>query len=230
MTSANRTPREKKFASLVASQQWQANRHEPACSGIASPQFFPSHSDILLHFVIQPYFFLQRFICHETFCPLFRRPVPFLLVVGCSSPLVGADAESSEGLPGNTPSTRFPGLPRSPRPPIFKTSRTSAVSYSSCAPQFPRTRSDALTSHLDKRAQIGYWLVGAIFLWSSHAVSQEVAVGSGQRIVVARAWNPLDAAVQHCLEYLGNNHPDFELEGRSVGRTVRGCTSGICTM
>ena len=51
------------------------------------------------------------------------------------------------------------------------------------------------------------------------AASQEPVVGSAQRVVVARARAPRDAAVQHCLEYLGSEHPpDFELEGsaRSV--------------
>ena len=43
-------------------------------------------------------------------------------------------------------------------------------------------------------------------------------VGSAQRVVVARARDPRGAALQHCLEYLGSLHPDFELEGsaRSV--------------
>ena len=45
-------------------------------------------------------------------------------------------------------------------------------------------------------------------------------VGSAQRVVVARARAPRDAAVRHCLEYLRSEHPDFELEGsaRSVLR------------
>ena len=49
-------------------------------------------------------------------------------------------------------------------------------------------------------------------------LSQEPVVGSGQGVVVARARVPCDAAVQHCLEHLGSQHPDFELEGsaRSV--------------
>ena len=44
-------------------------------------------------------------------------------------------------------------------------------------------------------------------------LSQEPVVGSAQGVVVARA-----RAVQHCLERLGSQHPDFELEGsaRSV--------------
>ena len=43
-------------------------------------------------------------------------------------------------------------------------------------------------------------------------------MGSAQRVVVARARVPRDAAEQHCLEYRGSEHPDLELEGsaRSV--------------
>ena len=61
-------------------------------------------------------------------------------------------------------------------------------------------------------------MVGVIVLSSTVATSQEPVVGSAQRVVVARARAPRDAAVQHCLEYLGSYHPDFELEGsaRSV--------------
>ena len=49
-------------------------------------------------------------------------------------------------------------------------------------------------------------------------LSQEPVVGSAQGVVVARARAPRDAAVQHCLERLGSQHLDFELEGsaRSV--------------
>ena len=36
---------------------------------------------------------------------------------------------------------------------------------------------------------------------------------SAQRVVVARARAPRDAAVQHYLEYLDSEHPYFELEG-----------------
>ena len=45
------------------------------------------------------------------------------------------------------------------------------------------------------------------------AASQEAAVGPAQYVVVARARAPLDAVVQHCLEYLGPEHPNFELGG-----------------
>ena len=45
-------------------------------------------------------------------------------------------------------------------------------------------------------------MVGAIVLSPTDAASQEPVVGSVQRVVVARARAPRDAAVQHCLEYI----------------------------
>ena len=62
MTSANQTPRGHKFAPLVTSQQGRANQHEHACFGLSSPWSFPSRSGIPLHAVVQPWFFLRRFI------------------------------------------------------------------------------------------------------------------------------------------------------------------------
>ena len=61
-------------------------------------------------------------------------------------------------------------------------------------------------------------MVGAIILSPTDAASQEAVVNSAQRVVMTRAWAPRGAAVQHCLEYLGSEHPEFELEGsaRSV--------------
>ena len=61
-------------------------------------------------------------------------------------------------------------------------------------------------------------MVGAIVLSPTDAASQEPVVDLAQRVVVARARAPRDAAVQHSLEYLGSEHPDCELEGsaRSV--------------
>ena len=38
-------------------------------------------------------------------------------------------------------------------------------------------------------------------------------VGSAQRVVVARARAPRDAVVQHCLEYLDSEHPNFKIVG-----------------
>ena len=73
-------------------------------------------------------------------------------------------------------------------------------------------------------------MVGAIVFSQTDAASQEAAVGSAQRVVVARARAPRDAAVKHCLEHLNFEHPDFELEGSAVGRTARGCTSESCTI
>ena len=58
-------------------------------------------------------------------------------------------------------------------------------------------------------------MVGAIVLSPTDAASQEAVVGSAQRILVARGRAPRDAAVQHCLECLGSEHPDFELEGNA---------------
>ena len=52
--------------------------------------------------------------------------------------------------------------------------------------------------------QIENRVVGAIVLPPTDAASQEAVVGSAQREVVARARVPRDAAVQHCLEYLGS--------------------------
>ena len=47
---------------------------------------------------------------------------------------------------------------------------------------------------------------------------KEVVVDSAQRVVVARARAPRNAAVEHCLEYISSEHLEFELEGsnRSV--------------
>ena len=56
-------------------------------------------------------------------------------------------------------------------------------------------------------------MVDAIVLSPTDAASQKAVVGSAQRIVVARARAPRDAAVQHYLEYFGFKHSDFELEG-----------------
>ena len=47
-------------------------------------------------------------------------------------------------------------------------------------------------------------MVGVIVLSPADESSQEPVVGSAQRDVEARARAPRDAAVQHCLEYLGS--------------------------
>ena len=60
-----------------------------------------------------------------------------------------------------------------------------------------------LSSCLHKRVQIENRVVGAIALSPTDAASQEGVVVSAQRVVVVRARALCDAAVQHCLEYLG---------------------------
>ena len=47
-------------------------------------------------------------------------------------------------------------------------------------------------------------MVGAIVFSPTDAASQDPVVDSAQRVVVARARALRDAAVQHCLEYLGS--------------------------
>ena len=108
MTSANQTPGGFKFAPLVASQQGkgQANQHEPACFGLSSPWSFPSRSGIPLHAVVQPCLSATIYFAMKYFRPLFCRSAPFPLVLGCSRPLVGVDAESSEFVQ-ETPHTLF---------------------------------------------------------------------------------------------------------------------------
>ena len=73
-------------------------------------------------------------------------------------------------------------------------------------------------------------MVGAIVLSPTDTASQEAVVGSAQRVVVARAGAPRDAALQHFLEYFDFKHPDFELEGSAQSAVVRECTSGSYIM
>ena len=63
-------------------------------------------------------------------------------------------------------------------------------------------------------------MVGGVVRSPTDAASEEAVVGSAQRVVVARARAPRDAAVQHCLEYFGSEHPDFELE-RSAWSVIK---------
>ena len=56
-------------------------------------------------------------------------------------------------------------------------------------------------------------MVGAIVLSPTDAASQGAVAGSAQRVIVSRARAPRNAAVQHCLECLRPEHPDFKLEG-----------------
>ena len=71
-------------------------------------------------------------------------------------------------------------------------------------PRPAQSRLDALRSRLDKRVQIGNWMVGAIVLTPTEAASQKSVVGPTQPVVVARVRAPRDAAVKHCIENLGS--------------------------
>ena len=59
-------------------------------------------------------------------------------------------------------------------------------------------------------------MVGAIVLSPTDAASQEAVVDSAQRVIMVRARTPRDAAGQHCLEYLGSEHPKLEGSARSI--------------
>ena len=152
--------------------------------------------------------------------------MPFPLVLGSDRPLVGVDAEKFEVVQKTPhpffrlPAKRNPDTPRVPR-----TSRTSVVSCPPCAPQpskqdtpLAQYRLDALAPRLHEGVEAGDRVVGAFALSPSDAAGQEAVVGSAQRVLVARVRAPRDAAVQHCLQYFGFQHQDFELEGgaRSV--------------
>ena len=146
------------------------------------------------------------------FRPLFRRSAPFPLVLSCSRPLVGVDVESSEVVQ-ETPHPLFFLVPHTARAPhqfsehhALRQPRILHAPHKSRKQDPPHalSRLDALTSRLDKRAQIGNRVVGAIVLSPTDTASQEPVVGSAQRVVEARARAPRDAAVQHCLEYFGS--------------------------
>ena len=143
--------------------------------------------------------------------PLFRRSAPSLLVLDCSRPQVGINADSSE-IVQEIPHTLFFLASHSARAPhqfsehhALRQSRILHARHKSRKqdPPSAQSRLDALTSRLDKRVQIGNRVVGAIVLPPTDAASQDPVVGSAQRVVVARARALRDAAVQHCLEYLG---------------------------
>ena len=123
MTSAHQTPGGYKFVPLVASQQGRANQHEPTCFGLSSTWSFPSLSGIPLHAVVQPWFFCNDPFCHKMFRPLFCRSAPFPLVLGCSRPLVGVYAESSEVVQ-ETLHPLFFLVPTQPAPPTISPNTT----------------------------------------------------------------------------------------------------------
>ena len=146
--------------------------------------------------------------CREKLRPLFGRPMPFLLVLGCDRPLVGVDAENSEVVQ-ETPHPHFLLPPRGDRNPHeFSEHRTLPQSRVLHARHKPRKkdpslaqyRLDALAPRLHKGFEVEDRVVCALMLSPFDAAGQEAVVDSLQRIVVARAWAPCDAAVQHRLE------------------------------
>ena len=146
------------------------------------------------------------------FRPLFRHHAPFPLVLGCTRPLVGVDAGSSEVVQ-ETPHPLFFLPHHTARAPhqfsehhALRQFRILHTRHKSREQDPPPSSShlDALTSSLDKHVQIGNRVVGAMVLSPINAASQEPVVGSAYRGVVARARAPRDAAVQHYLEYLGS--------------------------
>ena len=144
MTSMNQTPGGYKFAPLVATVVNHGERTKTSPLALGYPLLRPSRHVRVYYCtpLSSPGFLCSDPFRHETFRPFFRRPAQFPLVLDCSRPLVGVDAESSEVVQETPHPVFFLGSPRSPRPPpILRTSRTSAVSYRPCAPQIPRTRS-----------------------------------------------------------------------------------------
>ena len=147
---------------------------------------------------------------------MFLRLASFLLVLGYSRPLVGFNTESSELIQETPHSFFFLPPPRSPLSPSpfqtspFRTSLNSAVSCPYATRQKPREQYrlppacycvNALASRYYEGVHIGKREVGAVVLLLTEAANQKAVVGSLQRVVVARARAPRDAAVQHCLEY-----------------------------
>ena len=158
-----------------------------------------------------PSFFCSDLFHHETFRPLFRRLAPFPLVLGCSRPLVGVDTKSSEVVQETPYPLIFLPVYAARAPHQFSehhSLRQSGVLHAchkSGEQDLPLAHNhlDALTSRLHEGVQIVYRAGGAVVLSSTDAASQEDVVGSVQRVVVAGARAPRNAAVQHCLEYIG---------------------------
>ena len=124
---------------------------------------------------------------------LSRRLAPFSLVLGCSRPLVGVDAESSEVLQ-ETPRLLFFLPPTQPAPLTTSSNMmhfSSLVSSMRAINPVNRIRllhiiasMPLLPVLVNKRVQIGNPVVGAIVLSPTDAASQQAVVGSAQRIVV----------------------------------------------
>ena len=127
--------------------------------------------------------------------------------------LVGVDAESSEVVQETPHPLLFFLAPIQPTPP---TDSPNITHFGSPVPSVratnPANKSPlhevasllSLSVLINKRVQIENRAVAAVVLSPTNAASQETVVRSAQRVAVARARAPRDAAVQHCLEYLGS--------------------------
>ena len=146
--------------------------------------------------------------------------MPFPLILGCDRPLVGENTENSEVVQ-KTPHLLFLLFPHGTRTPHeFPEHHALRQSHVLHARHKPRERDppltqcrlDVLAPRLHEGVEVGDRVVDAIVILPSDAAGQEAVVGSTRRVVVARARTPHDAAVHHCLEYFGFQHPDLELE------------------
>ena len=135
----------------------------------------------------------------------------FPLVLGCDRPLIDVHAENC-GVVQKTPHPFFLLSPRGTRTPHefpeHHALRQSRVFHARHKPRkqdppLAQCRFDALAPRLHEGVEVGNRVVGAIVLSPSDAAGQEAVVGSAQRVVVARARAPLDAALQHCFVYFG---------------------------
>ena len=116
MAFANQTPggSTQVRATCGSSQQGRANQHEPPRFGLSSPWPFRHVRAYYCMPQSSPGFLCSDPFRHEMFRPKFHRSVTFPLALGCSRPLAGVDAESSEVVQETPPSTFFfPGPPHS---------------------------------------------------------------------------------------------------------------------
>ena len=146
--------------------------------------------------------------------PLFRRLAPFPFVLGCSRPLLIVGL-----MPKALRSSSKHPIHSCSCPPTQSAPPTSSPNITHFGSPVSSMRATNLANKIHllrivvsilslpiliKRVQLGNRMVGAIVVSPTDAASQEAVVGSAQRVVVARARAPRDAAVQHCLEYLGS--------------------------
>ena len=207
MTSANQTPGGYKFAPLVASQQGRANQHllwatlflvlpvtfehttacrSPALVFSATIHFAMKCSAVLRH---SPSSWVA--VVHwSALMPKALRSSMKHRIHSFSWPL------TQPAPPTISPNiTHFGSLVSSMRA-TNPANKIRLLRKVASMPSLPVLRSVS-------RQEIG-WSARLCYRQPTDAASQKPVVGSAQRVVVARARAPRDAAVQHCLEYLGS--------------------------